>query len=366
MSGAARMAGWAGFSADELRRMRSRRELPDPKDPGACPPEAFLSCQQPQGKKVPVQRLAKQDKVPVAQQDHSSSIKQNTTTENLPGSTQVTKPLEETPKQPVVDNKEVTSESPSMRAKEDEELSKKDVELSQPCPIGASYKDAEEQLSRREKTRLEQLQLEQRLMEEKNKRKKALLAKAIAERSKRTQAEAVKLNKIQKQLQALDEMVSTDIGILRNRIEQACIEFSQAKKRYDKAESEYVSAKLDFYKKTQIKEQLTEHLCTIIQQNELRKAKKLEELMQQLEVEADEERLDLEIEVEQILQLQEAEAKKQLVPSASDKSQRVLNPDSIESPSEKESSAESQSAQSKAGVTLNDLPTITTSDTTWP
>ncbi|XP_077132338.1 RAB6-interacting golgin isoform X2 [Ranitomeya variabilis] len=347
MSGAARMAGWAGFSADELRRMRSRRELPDPKDPGACPPEAFLSCQQPQGKKVPVQRLAKQDKVPVAQQDHSSSIKQNTTTENLPGSTQVTKPLEETPKQPVVDNKEVTSESPSMRAKEDEELSKKDVEL-------------------REKTRLEQLQLEQRLMEEKNKRKKALLAKAIAERSKRTQAEAVKLNKIQKQLQALDEMVSTDIGILRNRIEQACIEFSQAKKRYDKAESEYVSAKLDFYKKTQIKEQLTEHLCTIIQQNELRKAKKLEELMQQLEVEADEERLDLEIEVEQILQLQEAEAKKQLVPSASDKSQRVLNPDSIESPSEKESSAESQSAQSKAGVTLNDLPTITTSDTTWP
>ncbi|XP_069593245.1 RAB6-interacting golgin isoform X1 [Ranitomeya imitator] len=327
MSGAARMAGWAGFSEDELRRMRSRRELPDPKDPGACPPEAFLSRQQPQRKKVPVQKLAKQDKVPVAQ-DHSSSIKQNNTTENLPGSTQVTKPLEETPKQPVVDNKETTSESPSMRAKEDEELSKKDVEL-------------------REKTRLEQLQLEQRLMEEKNKRKKALLAKAIAERSKRTQAEAVKLNKIQKQLQALDEMVSTDIGILRNRIEQACIEFSQAKKRYDKAESEYVSAKLDFYKKTQIKEQLTEHLCTIIQQNELRKAKKLEELMQQLEVEADEERLDLEIEVEQILQLQEAEAKKQLVPSASDKSQLVLNPDSIESPSEKESSAESHSGQSK-------------------
>ncbi|XP_069593246.1 RAB6-interacting golgin isoform X2 [Ranitomeya imitator] len=293
MSGAARMAGWAGFSEDELRRMRSRRELPDPKDPGACPPEAFLSRQQPQRKKVPVQKLAKQDKVPVAQ-DHSSSIKQNNTTENLPGSTQVTKPLEETPKQPVVDNKETTSESPSMRAKEDEELSKKDVEL-----------------------------------------------------SKRTQAEAVKLNKIQKQLQALDEMVSTDIGILRNRIEQACIEFSQAKKRYDKAESEYVSAKLDFYKKTQIKEQLTEHLCTIIQQNELRKAKKLEELMQQLEVEADEERLDLEIEVEQILQLQEAEAKKQLVPSASDKSQLVLNPDSIESPSEKESSAESHSGQSK-------------------
>ncbi|PKU40103.1 rab6-interacting hypothetical protein [Limosa lapponica baueri] len=82
-------------------------------------------------------------------------------------------------------------------------------------------------------------------------------------------------------------------------------------KRYDKAESEYVAAKLDLQHKTEIKEHLTEHLCTIIQQNELRKARKLEELMQQLEVEADEENLELEIEVERILQQQEAEAGRQ-------------------------------------------------------
>lgn len=37
-----------------------------------------------------------------------------------------------------------------------------------------------------------------------------------------------------------------------------------------------------------MKEQLTEHLCAIIQQNELRKARKLEELMLQLELNADE------------------------------------------------------------------------------
>jgi len=37
-----------------------------------------------------------------------------------------------------------------------------------------------------------------------------------------------------------------------------------------------------------VKEQLTEHLCAIIQQNELRKARKLEELMHQLELNADE------------------------------------------------------------------------------
>ncbi|XP_067997625.1 RAB6-interacting golgin isoform X2 [Melanerpes formicivorus] len=164
---------------------------------------------------------------------------------------------------------------------------------------------------RQEKSRWEILQQEQRLIEEKNKRKKALLAKAIAERSKRTQAETVKLKRIQKELQALDDMVSADIGILRNRIDQASLDYSYARKRYDKAESEYVAAKLDLQHKTEIKEHLTEHLCTIIQQNELRKARKLEELMQQLEVEADEENLELEIEVERMLQQQEAEAGRQ-------------------------------------------------------
>lgn len=100
-------------------------------------------------------------------------------------------------------------------------------------------------------------------MEEKNKRTKALLAKTIAEkyeqplkdlsfsswkfsrvlsvlervnvfktlcfyRSKQTQAEAVKLKKIQKELQALDDSVSSDIGVLRKLIEQASQEYSTA------------------------------------------------------------------------------------------------------------------------------------------
>ncbi|KFQ15226.1 RAB6-interacting golgin, partial [Leptosomus discolor] len=181
----------------------------------------------------------------------------------------------------------------------------------QTCPAKPNSKVEKKKVELQEKSRWEILQQEQRLIEEKNKRKKALLAKAIAERSKRTQAETVKLKRIQKELQALDDMVSADIGILRNRIDQASLDYSYARKRYDKAESEYVAAKLDLQHKTEIKEHLTEHLCTIIQQNELRKARKLEELMQQLEVEADEEKLELEIEVERMLQQQEAEAGRQ-------------------------------------------------------
>lgn len=48
-------------------------------------------------------------------------------------------------------------------------------------------------------------------------------------RSKQTQAEAVKLKRIQKELQALDDMVSNDIGILRGRIEQASWDYSAAR-----------------------------------------------------------------------------------------------------------------------------------------
>lgn len=62
------------------------------------------------------------------------------------------------------------------------------------------------------------------------------------------------------------------------------------RKRFERAEAEYVAAKLSLHRHTEVKEQLTEHLCTIIQQNELRKAAKLDELMQQLELNAELER----------------------------------------------------------------------------
>ncbi|CAB1332232.1 unnamed protein product [Coregonus sp. 'balchen'] len=81
-------------------------------------------------------------------------------------------------------------------------------------------------------------------------------------RSKQTQAEDVKLKRIQKELQTLDDIVSNDIGILRGVIEQAGWDYNTARKRYEKAEAEY---------------------------NELRKAHKLEELLQQLHLQATEE-----------------------------------------------------------------------------
>lgn len=48
-------------------------------------------------------------------------------------------------------------------------------------------------------------------------------------RSRQTQAEVVKLKRIQKELQALDDMVSNDIGILRSRIDQASWDYAAAR-----------------------------------------------------------------------------------------------------------------------------------------
>ncbi|XP_042317158.1 RAB6-interacting golgin [Sceloporus undulatus] len=288
--------GWAGFSERELRRFQGR--LKDSSELLSEQQHQSFVSQKPKHLqcKNPVQQMCEKmelpDEVPL------SPLKQK-----LSG-----------PKVNCSSPHPSQSSSQSLTIREYQDTRNQEMRQSSNGDFlsAPSHKLGEKKLELLEKSRWEILQQEQKLLEEKNKRKKALLAKAIAERSKKTQAETVKLKKIQKQLQALDDMVSADIGILRNRIDQASLDYSCARKRYDKAESEYVSAKLDLQKKSELKEQLTEHLSTIIQQNELCKTQKLEELMQQLEVEADEENLQLEIEVEQMVQQQKVEGRKQL------------------------------------------------------
>ena len=56
------------------------------------------------------------------------------------------------------------------------------------------------------------------------------------------------------------------------------------RKRYDRAEKEYISAKEGLFTCSEKKDQLTSHLASIIQLNEERKAKKLTELMKELDI----------------------------------------------------------------------------------
>nr|XP_057929402.1 RAB6-interacting golgin [Doryrhamphus excisus] len=255
------MSGWAGFSEAELRRLQQNGQE-----------SAIMRKPRPASRSL--QQRQRERKL-----HQVVEISAGLSSNGLPPDQQLNKqPVEDDHVAPAALQKEATTH----------EKCKEDVE--EPLPV---VKELDlQQIQLRDKTRLEQLQQEQKTMEEQNKRKKALLAKTIAEKSKQTQAEAVKLKRIQKELQTLDDMVSNDVGILRGKIEQASWDYTAARKRYEKAETEYVMAKLDLHKKSDVKEQLTEHLCAIIQQNELRKALKLEELMHQLQLQATEEELE--------------------------------------------------------------------------
>ncbi|VDI41560.1 RAB6-interacting golgin [Mytilus galloprovincialis] len=138
---------------------------------------------------------------------------------------------------------------------------------------------------KREMGNLDKFREQQKVMEEVNKQRKALLSKTLSERQKKAQEEARKLAHIQRELMILDNLLTADVNVIRSRIEIASREFLDAQKRYERAEKEFVESKVDLQKKSEQKESLTEHLYTIIHQNELRKSNKLSELMKELEME---------------------------------------------------------------------------------
>ncbi|XP_061832397.1 RAB6-interacting golgin [Nerophis lumbriciformis] len=250
------MSEWAGFSEDELRRMQHKES-----------------------------RLANARKSrPASRGLHQSHRERNlhrVADESAGLCSTGLPPDQQLNKVPSRDEAKMAPAAPTVKKEEmTHDKCREDV-VEEPLP---DVKELDkQQIQLRDQARLEQLQQEQKSMEEMNKRKKALLTKTIAEKSKQTQAEAVKLKRIQKELQTLDDMVSNDVCILRGRIDEASWDYATARKRYEKAETEYVTAKMDLHKKSEVKEQLTEHLFAIIQQNELRKAHKLEELMHQLQ-----------------------------------------------------------------------------------
>lgn len=75
---------------------------------------------------------------------------------------------------------------------------------------------------------LDEFQARQKLIEEQNRKRKELLAKALADRTKRTEEEARRLKEIQNEFKKLDALLSNDVSILRHQIEIASLEFMEA------------------------------------------------------------------------------------------------------------------------------------------
>jgi len=134
--------------------------------------------------------------------------------------------------------------------------------------------------------KLEMFQEKQKFIEEQNRKRKEMLSKAILDRQKQTDQESRKLQIVQAELAKIDTLLNTDVQFLRESIEQASLEFMKAQKRYDDAEKEFIAAKLHLFGVSERKELLTDHLCSIIEQNEQRKAKRLTELMVELQLDS--------------------------------------------------------------------------------
>lgn len=129
---------------------------------------------------------------------------------------------------------------------------------------------------------LKDFESHRQLIEEQNKQRKDLLQKAIEAHSQKTAAEARKIEEIRNELSKLDNELATDVAILRQQIDSACIHYANIEKQYSKIEAQFLKAKLDLHNACEKKELLTEHLCTVIAHNEDRKAQKLSELMEKV------------------------------------------------------------------------------------
>ena len=277
------MAGWNGFTEQELSNLKSNENLEHKKTLGTEKTD----------KTFPAKKLKKPRSANVAK------TKKDTNDKKLQ---QVTTTVDETNvitvKQPVIteEMKHDKKVQESEKMVEGNELTKdqktsfeitnneKDEEIvdEKVIRVLTDSEAVEAQMSS-----LAKLQIQQKEIEEENKKKQSMIKETIAERMRQTQDESNKLKNINKELSKLDHLLQVDVTILRDKIDEACAEFSHAQRRFNEAEKEYVAAKLDFFKKKDQKDELQEHLYAIIQENEKRKAQKLEQLMQKLNATAD-------------------------------------------------------------------------------
>lgn len=306
------MSSWAGFTDEELSRLRGQQnggetDLEGFKEAGRKKAAINSTKRQRSREKIRSRATSGDAKVPVKkQEDKTNDLRglrnESSTGENIAESSISrlnTREEERENSSPEcerrVKTKQVVEEALSRRKTAGSLDENKVIEAGpvkvaeenpETCIVLPEIIDEEEKIQAIELSALEKMQEKQKQMEEENKRKKAALQETIKKRYQRTQAEAQMLSLVQKELSHLDSLLSADVAILRDKIEESSRDYLHAQKRYEKAEQEFIAAKLDLHNKTERKDLLTEHLYTIIRENELRKAKKLEELMAKLNTSA--------------------------------------------------------------------------------
>ncbi|XP_034831366.1 RAB6-interacting golgin [Maniola hyperantus] len=285
------MSTFTGFSEEDLKRIKSTES-----GPHSAPPQRLLNArkidkigarpkkQLPQYK-LPLKNQNPEDAIDVAFDKCKLSLKQNSVeaVEHQNGE-EVDNGLPEentVESDDIIDNAIDSKTDTAIDYKSEEDTSRKSSTNVTPDVVRCIENYTEDDLVSH-RVKLEELQLQQKLMEEQNKKRKEMLAKALADRTKQTEEEVQKLEKIKKELQVLDGQFSQDVAVLRKKIDQACLSYADAEKHYLKVEKEFLQAKISLQKEKERKELLTEHLCALITHNETRKAHKLETLMLEL------------------------------------------------------------------------------------
>ncbi|XP_028394600.1 RAB6-interacting golgin-like isoform X2 [Dendronephthya gigantea] len=256
------MAGFSGFTDEEIQRFKTQGESTG----------SNRSEKQEPIKKAAINPAGKRSRTREKIRSKSTNSKQN----DRPPESRKNEPKEEV----VAEGKE---EQGDVEEKKVEETCREVQVVMEP-----------EKVKELELSNIEKMQQKQKEMEMINKKKEKMLQSALKKRYAKTKRETETLKLVQKELSRLDNLLYTDVQILRDKIDHSCREFDAARKRYERAEAEFISAKMNLHEKTETKDQLTEHLCSIIQQNEERKAKKLSELMEKLELAEQEVNVELE------------------------------------------------------------------------
>ncbi|XP_032228387.2 RAB6-interacting golgin-like [Nematostella vectensis] len=269
------MSSWAGFTEDEIRRMRI--------DHGETESMGKQNGEFPLKKsslKVVTKKSRVREKI---RKSEKKIIKESVESVENDKDQVNDESVREIPRENPAPESERSLSPPDSKIQEEKPSS---VELEEQKQMDAEpgMITEPERIQAIELSSLEKLQQKQKEIEDENKKKKAALQETLKLRYRKTQAEAKTLQLVQNELSHLDTLLSADVAILRDKIEEAARDFAQAQKCYERAEKEFVESKLDLHRKTERKEMLTEHLYAIIQENEQRKAKKLEELMAKLNV----------------------------------------------------------------------------------
>ena len=287
------MAGWNGFTDQELSKLQSKgNEMKDAVHPKpsridktsngstANKDKSFLANKS-KGKGTETKKHISPNQLEATEKNVEKGIIQDKESDD-----KSCKEKENLGIQVSDDNSEVIETAVTMIKKSDSDIKENNnidnknivnVDTEKEIRVLTDSEVAEAQISS-----LAKLQLQQKEIEEENKKKQSMIKQTLAERMKQTQTESNKLKNLTKELSKLDHLLQVDVKILRDKIDDACAEFHHAQCRFVDAEKEYVSAKLDFHKKKDLKDELQEHLLTIIQENEKRKAEKLEQLLQKL------------------------------------------------------------------------------------